>query len=94
MPKAASARKDERYEFRLSSSDRALLQRAAELRGLKFSEFVLQAVRERAESTLRENDIILLTGEDRRVFVDALMNPPRLNRKLRKAFERHREAVS
>ncbi len=94
MPKTASARKDERYEFRLSSSDRALLERAAELRGLKFSEFVLQALRERAESTLRENDIILLTGEDRRAFVDALMNPPRLSRKLREAFERHRETVT
>ncbi len=61
---------------------------------MKFSEFVLQSLRERAESTLRENDIILLTGEDRRAFVEALMAPPALNRKLRQAFARHLEAVS
>jgi uncharacterized protein (DUF1778 family) len=87
------ARRDERYEFRMTSSDRALFERAADLQGLKLSEFVLDALRERAQTALRENDVIILNGEDRKSFVEALMNPPRLNARLRRALVRHRESA-
>lgn len=77
----------------MTSSDRALFERAADLQGLKFSEFVLDALRERAETALRENDVIVLKGQDRKSFVEALMNPPRLNARLKRAFARHKESA-
>jgi uncharacterized protein (DUF1778 family) len=93
MSTSFAATKGERYEFRLSRSDRALFERAAQLQGLKFSEFVLRALREQAENTLRENDIVVLTARDSRTFVEALINPPELNARLRRALARHREPV-
>jgi uncharacterized protein (DUF1778 family) len=90
---ANTTNKTERYEFRLTSSDRALLTRAAELSGLRLSDFVLATLRERAEETLKKHDVIVLTGQDRLDFIDALMNPPKANAKLRRAFERHREPL-
>ena len=92
MPSAA-AKKDERYEFRMTRSDRALIERAAELQRLQLSEFVLHTLRQCAETVLRENDIIVLTGEDRKSFVQSLMNPPAANARLRGAFARHKEPV-
>lgn len=92
IPKPAN--RTERYEFRLTSSDRALLSRAAELSGLKLSDFVLTTLRSQAEVTLKEHDVLVLTGKDRTDFVDALMNPPKANAKLRRAFNRHKEPVS
>ncbi len=94
MASVNTANKTERYEFRLTSSDRALLSRAAELSGLKLSDFVLTTLRHQAEETLKEHDVIVLTGQDRADFIDALMNPPKANAKLRRAFKRHREPVS
>lgn len=93
MSSAVAAKKGERYEFRLSRSDRALFERAAQLQGLKFSEFVLRALREQAETALRENHVIVLTARDSRAFVEALINPPKPNARLRRALARHREPV-
>ena len=94
MALANTANKTERYEFRLTSSDRALLTRAAELSGLKLSDFVLATLRERAEETLQKHDVIVLTGQGRLDFIDALMNPSKANVKLRRAFKRHKEPVA
>jgi len=93
MSSPVAARKGERYEFRLSRSDRALFERAAQLQGLRFCEFVLRALRAQAENTLRENDIIVLTARDSRAFVEALTKPPKPNLRLRQALARHREPV-
>ena len=82
MALANTTSKTERHEFRLTSSDRALLTRAAELSGLKLSDFVLATLRERAEETLQKHDVIVLTGQDRADFINALMNPPKANAKL------------
>ena len=47
-----------------------------------------------ARRVLDEHERIVLSGEDKRVFLDALLNPPEPADKLVAAFRRHRQIAS
>ena len=48
----------------------------------------------RKKKALDEHGVIELTARDQKVFVQALLNPPKPNEKLRKAAKRYRILVS
>lgn len=51
----------------------------------KIIKFVISTAYERATALVREHEVLLLTQPDRRILVDALLNPPAPNQKLRQA---------
>jgi len=53
------------------------------------TEFVVNSAIEAAHRVLRESELIDLTRRDRIAFVEALLNPPAPNARLRKAAARH-----
>lgn len=85
--------KTERLEARLSSVQKALLQRAADLQGRSLSDFVVSSVQRAAEAVIREHQVIALTAQEGQRFVEAVLNPPRPNDRLRAATERYRREV-
>lgn len=98
MPGAAVARAretaTERLEARVSREQKMFFQRAADLKGQTLTDFMIGSLQEAAVKTVEECSVIRLTLEDRKVFVQALMNPPAPNEVLQRAAERYRRSMA
>jgi uncharacterized protein (DUF1778 family) len=82
-----------RIEARIAPEALAVVKRAAEIQGRSVSDFVVAAAQEAASRAIEEAQIIRLSVEDQRNFVDAILSPPEPAPALRRAFQRHRELV-
>ncbi len=89
----ASVTRDERLDARLTREEKEMIETAASLRGTSASDFVRMALKEAALNTIREHEVLRLTAEDRRVFVEALLNPPKPNGNLIAAAQRYKKVV-
>ena len=76
MPTSAR-RKDEVIQIRASAEAKALLNRAAALRGQKLSEFMLDSARTRAEETILDQRTFFLDDQSHVRFLALLDSPPR-----------------
>lgn len=86
----ATTTKNTRLEARISQRQKEIFQKAAAIQGRSLSDFVVDAVQQKAEQVIHDHEIMVLTEEDRKVFFEALLNPPEPNEKLREAFELYR----
>ena len=82
--------KTARLEARLTDEQKTLLQHAADLTGRSLTEFVVSSAQEVAARTVREHEVLTLSGLDRQVFVDALLKPAAPNKRLRQAARRYK----
>lgn len=93
MKSAAQATaKTARLEARVTDDQKALFQRAADLTGRSLTDFVVSSAQEIAARTVREREVLTLSGLDRKVFLDALLNPPPPSKRLRQAASRYKRA--
>jgi len=83
-----------RVEARIPSEQKHLFQRAAAVRGVNLTTFMVDSMREAALRTLEQYESIKLTDQERRIFIETLLNPPPPNKALRAATERYKEMVS
>lgn len=75
-----------RIDVRISSEQKELIKYASELRGFKsLSEFIIFCANREAASIIKDNNEILKSIEDKKIFLDAILNPPKANEKLRNA---------
>lgn len=81
----------ERLEARLSSDAKAVIKRAADIRGRSLSEFVVSSALDAAEATIREHEVIVLSARDSLMFVEAILNPKGPNEALLEAARLHDE---
>jgi uncharacterized protein (DUF1778 family) len=82
-----------RIEARIAPDALVIIKRAAEIQGRSVSDFVTAAAQEAANRTIEQAQIIRLSIEDQRAFVEAILNPPEPTPALRRAFRRHRELI-
>lgn len=80
MATALAARK-ERLDARVTREEKEMIETAANLRGTSASDFVRMATKEAALNIIREHEVLTLNEKARRVFVEALLNPPQPNEK-------------
>jgi uncharacterized protein (DUF1778 family) len=80
-------------EARISSEQKALFQRAAELQGRTLTDFVIASVHESAVKTIADLEAIRLTAADSLAFTQALLHPREPVPELRAAAERYRKMV-
>jgi uncharacterized protein (DUF1778 family) len=92
MIKTANVRK-ERLEARVSAEQKELFMQAAALQGSTLTEFVVRSLHEAASRTIREHERMELTAQDREVFIEALLNPPLPNERLRQAVTKYRDTI-
>ena len=83
-----AARKDDVIQIRATAETKAMLNRAAALRGQKLSEFMLDSARRQAEEAILEQRLFLLEPAAHREFLALLDAPPKPNRKLRELMAR------
>jgi uncharacterized protein (DUF1778 family) len=79
-------RKSERIELRTTRSALDVIQRAVACSGLSAGDLAYEGARR----ILEDHERMTLTGADREVFVNALMNPPKPTPRLVAALKRRR----
>lgn len=82
-----------RLEARLPNTVLTRLKRAAEIQGRTLTDFVVAAADEAACRAIEKTEIIRLSLEDQRRIAKALLNPPRPNAALKRAFKRRRQLL-
>ena len=80
----------ERLEARITRDQKALIQRAAELEGRSVTDYVVSSVQDAAKRTVEAHDVTVLSAAQSRAFVDALLEPPPVNDRLRESVRHHR----
>ena len=85
--------KQDRVEFRTTYQERKQFEAAASLLSMNLSSFLRKTAVEKASEVLRNNSSIVLSDEDRDAFLDALSNPPKPNKELKKALREYRRSV-
>ena len=74
-----------RLEVRVSVAQKCLLQKAAALSGCTLSEFVVTSAHDAARRVIAEHEAIRLSREEQLAFVQALLQPPEPNARLKRA---------
>ena len=91
MPATA---KTERLEARVPVFLKRIIQRAADLQGRSITDFVIAALDKSARETVREHEVMRLNAEDSMIFAKALIEPPKPNAALKRAFAAHSKRVT
>jgi uncharacterized protein (DUF1778 family) len=77
---------NDRIDVRISREQKELIKYAAELSGFKsLSEFIVFHIQAQANKIIKDNNTILHTIEDKKIFLEALLNPPAPNDALKQA---------
>jgi uncharacterized protein (DUF1778 family) len=74
--------RDSRLEFRLASDEKEIIERAAALSGSSTTDFDRSTMLAAAKEAVRMHEVIELTDEGSRVFVEVLLDPPEPNEHL------------
>ena len=82
-----------RLEARVAPEIKALWQKAADLEGRSLTDFVIASVQAAACQVIKQHQILKLSVEDSEIFVDALLNPPKLNDALKAAAQRYKQIM-
>jgi uncharacterized protein (DUF1778 family) len=88
MSSDSAARKDDLIQIRASAATKAILNRAATLRGQKLSEFMLESARVRAEETILDQRLFALDDDAYKQFIAILDAPARPDKALRARMKR------
>ncbi|WP_204150023.1 DUF1778 domain-containing protein [Leptolyngbya sp. CCY15150] len=82
-----------RLEARITPETKALLQKAASLEGRTLTDFVVASVQAEANRVIQKHQTLKLSVEDSEAFVDAFLNPPKLNDSLKSAVLRYKQVM-
>ena len=88
--KATKAKKS-RVDFRIDQDQKELLERAASLKGLSLSSYLLSNSIEAAIKDIESHEKLVLSDNDRDLFLSLMENPPEPNEALKSAMRRFQE---
>ena len=89
----AMALRTQRTEARLLPDQKKRIERAASLKGISLSDFMVQHADEAAIRTIEQHESWTLTAKDRDLFVNALNNAAEPGDRLKAAAKRYRQRV-
>lgn len=87
------ALKSERIEARVRSEVKEIIERAAAIRGVSVSSFLIEAVQARAYEVIRAYESMQLSAKDSAAFATALLRAEDPNAALQLALARHGQEV-
>ena len=93
MAKTNSEDNTARLEARIPARIYSQMRRAAELRGMTLTGYLIATAGEEARREVEDAEIMRLAREDQIRFAEALINPPKPNARLKKAAKRHAALV-
>jgi uncharacterized protein (DUF1778 family) len=72
----SARRKTMSFTFRVTTSDKALIEEAARLSGSDATQFVMAPAIERARALSERSQVTVLTDESRKLFSALMLDPP------------------
>jgi uncharacterized protein (DUF1778 family) len=81
----------ERIDVRLRPEQKSFIEKAAHIKGLTVTDFIIQNAVENAKQAIREYETWTLERPDAELFATALANPPVLGPQLTQAARRYKE---
>jgi len=93
MPKPRAETDTARLEARIPVQIYDQMQRAARLRGMTLTGYLIATAGEDARRVVEDAEIMRLARADQIRFAEALVNPPRPNERLVRAARRHAELI-
>ncbi len=85
---------DDRIDVRISKEQKELVKQACTLSGFKnLSEFVVFCISKEAKAIIKENDTILKSLEDKKIFVNTLLQVAEPTAKLSSAHDKYIEFI-
>ncbi|MCW2318860.1 uncharacterized protein (DUF1778 family) [Rhodoblastus acidophilus] len=88
---AVSRVRAERLETRVTVDQKRLIEHAAALQGRSVTDFVLTSLQDAARRAIEEHQYLALSVRDSEAFVQALVEPARVNERLGDTVRRYRE---
>lgn len=82
-----------RLEARIPAHVYDTMQRAARLRGMTLTGYLLATAGEDARRVVEEAEVMRMAREDQVRFAEALVDPPKPNARLVRAAKRHRRVI-
>jgi len=83
-----------RFDARLSKEQKLFFEKAATLGGFRsLTDFVILTVQEKAKEIIQENEQILASEKDSRIFFDAITNSKKPSKSLKNALKAYNEFV-
>jgi len=70
-----------------------MIERAAALRGTTVTEFVVASAQQAAADTIKDFEVLTLRDQARKVFVNAILNPPHPNETAGAAARRYKAQI-
>ena len=92
-PDQGRGARNDRLGFRLDEQTKDMIERAAQLEHRKVSDFCVTAIAEAARRTIAEHDTLRLSDQDRAVFFEALISPPKPGGRLVRALGDHARRI-
>jgi uncharacterized protein (DUF1778 family) len=83
----------ERIDVRLRPEQKAEIERAAYIKGLTVTDFIIQNAVATARQAIREHETWILERPDAEIFAAALMKPAKLGPQLTKVAKRYKERL-
>lgn len=93
MPKPLAETDTARLEARIPVRVYDQMQRAARLRGMTLTGYLIATAGEDARRVVEDAEIMRLAREDQIRFAQALIDPPKPNDRLARAAKRHAELI-
>ena len=93
MPKPQTDVETARLEARIPAHVYDQMQRAARLRGMTLTGYLIATAGEDARRVVEDAEIMRLAREDQIRFAQALIDPPKPNARLARAARRHGELI-
>ena len=94
MSQTHDATKTERLQARVNPETKSLIEKAALLRGVSISDFIINSAYDAASETISSHEILHLNKKDSQLFFEALSNPPEANDALKRAAKNYLELVN
>ncbi|WP_026987646.1 DUF1778 domain-containing protein [Fodinicurvata fenggangensis] len=94
MTRTATDNETARLEARLPRHVYETMQRAAKLRGMTLTGYLVATAGEEARREVEQADIFRLVREDQVRFAEALIHPPEPTERLKKAAQRHADLIA
>ena len=85
--------KADRLEARISIEQKAFFQKAASLQGRTLTDFIVSSLQEVALRVVEEHNTLNLREKDRKIFISALLQPPKPSTHLTKAIANYKKEV-
>ena len=84
--------KNTTFDTKLTKVQKELFELATKLGGYRtITDFILSTAEERAKTIVQQHEAVLASARDKKLFFDAVMNPPQPNQRLLDAAKRYKE---